>query len=105
MENTNDIISKLNLLADLKADFEVLKAQFEADNALLTENIKNLEEQIKAEVLQSGESVKTDKIMAVWNKGKTTWDSRLLDGYAVAHPEILQARKVGNPTVSFRMTK
>ena len=101
----NDLIEKMNLLADLKSDLSALKAQFDADNALLTENIAHLEEDIKTAVLQAGETVKTEKISAIWNKGKTTWDSRLLDGYAVAHPEILQARKVGNPTVSFKLAK
>ena len=36
---------------------------------------------------------------------KTSWDGKLLEGYAVAHPEILAARKVGKPTVSFRTVK
>ena len=96
---------KVTKLAEKMLRLELLKAQFEADNKALIDEIASDSAEIKAEVLERGETVKTPAMHAIWNKGKTTWDSRLLDGYAVAHPEILQARKVGNPTVSFRLAK
>ncbi len=40
--------------------------------------------------------------MAIWNKGRASWDGKKLEGYAMDHPEILQAQKVGEPTVTFR---
>ncbi len=40
--------------------------------------------------------------MAVWSKGRETWDTKSLDGYALAHPEIASLRKVGDPSVSIR---
>ena len=100
-----DLNEKLNVLAEKKADLAALKAQFEADNKDLTDTIKDLEDEITEAVLAKGETVKTDLISAIWVKGKTTWDGKLLEGYAVAHPEILAAQKVGKPTVSFRLMK
>ena len=100
-----NIDDKLEMLAGLKTAYAEAKADFEAKTAETKEMIDELETEITAAVLEKGETVKTDHISAIWNKGKTTWDGKLLEGYALAHPDINAARKVGNPTVSFRLTK
>ena len=102
---TENIMEKMAELALCKRSLEAEKEAFERNHAPLTERIKALEEEIKAAVLTIGETIKTDEISAIWNKGKTTWDGRLLEGYAVAHPEILKAQKVGQPTVSFKLIR
>lgn len=96
---------KLEMLAGLKLGLEARTAAFEAEIASTTDAIKSLETEVKAEVLALGQTVKTDHISAIWNKGKTTWDGKLLEGYAVAHHEILAAKKTGQPTVSFKLAK
>ena len=96
---------KLDLLAELKIDFELIKAEFEARNADLMDHIKDLEAEIRDAVLSSGETVRGQKMAAVWSKGRESWDGKILTGYAVAHPETLAAKKVGEPTVSFRQLK
>ena len=58
-----------------------------------------------AGVFTIGATVKANGLMAVYNKGRVSWDSKLLDGYAVAHPEILAARKEGDPSVTIRTVK
>ena len=85
--------------------YDSLKSKFEQENAELIESIKEIEEDIKAYVLKKGETVKSDTVTAVWNKGKTTWDGKLLEGYSIAHPDILAAKKVGNPTVSIQIKR
>ena len=100
-----NIEEKLEMLAGLKTAYAEAKAKFEANTAEAMEMIKSLEEEITAAVLEKGETVKTERISAIWNKGKTTWDGKLLEGYALAHPDINAARKVGSPTVSFRLIK
>ena len=99
------VLEKLNLLADMKLMYTEKENAFKADTADLSTSIKELEEEIKKEVLSRGETIKAEHISAIWNKGKETWDGKLLAGYALAHPDILAARKVGEPTVSFRMAK
>ena len=96
---------KMNLLADSRRRYDELKKQFDNENADLSDAIKSLEEQIKVEVISIGKTVKTDLITAVYSKGKISWDSSLLVGYSMAHPEILKAQKIGKPTVSFRIEK
>lgn len=100
-----DLDTKLEILAGLKQAYAEAKADFEKQTAESKMLIDDLESEISAAILDMGESVKTEHISAIWNKGKTTWDGRLLEGYAIAHPDILAARKVGEPTVSFRLTK
>ena len=100
-----ELTEKINKLADLRADLDAKKAAFEAENAAISDEIKELETEIKTEVLTIGETVKTDRMVVTYNKGRVSWDGKLLEGYAVAHPEVLAARKVGEPTVSFRAVK
>jgi len=95
----------MELLAMLMRTLEDEKHIFETRNKKLTDQIKNLQDKVKAEVLERGETVKGDQITVIWNKGKATWDGKLLEGYAVAHPEILAAKKTGSPTVSFKLNR
>jgi hypothetical protein len=61
-----------------------------------------LESEVRLAVLAHGETVKGDKYKAVFSKGRVTWDTKGLDGFAVAHPEIETLKRVGNPSVSIR---
>jgi hypothetical protein len=64
--------------------------------------IAELQEHIKAATLQQGETAKSDRFLAVYNGGRVSWDTKGLDGYAVAHPEILVFRSVGAPSITLR---
>ena len=95
--STQEVI-EASLPAAVKADLATYKEQ----RVLAVAQLAALEEDIKDAVLALGESVKSDRMQAVWNKARETWDSKKLDGYAAAHPEILAFKKVGEPSVSFR---
>lgn len=69
------------------------------------QEIGELEEGIRTAVLAQEASVKASTLHAVFAKGRTTWDNKALDGYSVAHPEILNFQKIGQPTVSIRSAK
>ncbi len=98
-----ELMKKLEKLAILRTEFESLKGKFDTDTFDLQDRIKLLETEIKEEVLGLKQSLRGKGIDVVYNKGRESWDGKILTGYAVAHPEILAARKVGNPTVSFRL--
>ena len=93
---------KINEYSELKKGYEALLKEFEAQHETLLNEIARLEGEIKNEVLEAGETVRGESMMAVWNTGKTTWDGKQLKLFAVKYPEIAVASKVGNPTVSFR---
>lgn len=82
-------------VADIEAE---IKPQFDVMNA----KIEALTEQIKKAVIANGASVKGRELHAVYNKGRVSWDAKLLEGLALAVPEVLKARSVGEPSVSFR---
>lgn len=117
----NEIRTKLNQLRELDAHLDVIRmGKKEAINKILTDKIKaqlteidiefdeisdaiketvdTLASDIKELVLASGEGYKGDGYSASFVKGRVSWDTKALNGYAAAHPEIEQFRKIGNPS-------
>lgn len=90
------------LLAPVQAQLDTLKLHYEQEIALFSTAAAEQEAAIKAAVLTQGQSVRGARLLAVFNKGRTSWDTKRLDGYAVAHPEIAAFRSVNAPTVTIR---
>jgi hypothetical protein len=120
-----DTISKLNLISVYRIELESLNSDqqklidsvmtdeikkqladietsFSDKKANVTEQISELEAEVRQEVLVAKKTFTGDKLMAVWNKGRISWDAKGLDGFAVAHPEIKAFRKEGDPSVTMR---
>lgn len=66
----------------------------------LAGTIERQEERLKSWVLLHGATVKSGRLTAVYRPGRVTWDTKALDGYAAAHPELLPFRKTGQPSAS-----
>lgn len=94
---------------EIAAPFDVQIAELvsERDNATsdLDVEIDEVKDSLKAHVLDLKESVKGFFQHAVYSKGRTIWDSEMLEGYAIEHPKVLAMRKVGRPSVSIRKVK
>ena len=126
--NENEIRTKLDQLADLRAASDAIAlqkqalietvltpeikakladidAEFAEKSAAVVEKAAALEAEVRQAVLEYCASVKGTFLQCVWAKGKTTWDTKTLDGYALAHPEINVLRKVGEPTVRLQGVK
>lgn len=84
-----------HVLLDIETEY---KQKLEAANS----NMSELETLIKAAVLEQGTSAKTQRVSAVLTKGRTSWNTKALEGYAVKVPEILAFRTEGKPSVSIR---
>ena len=91
--------------AEIKARMAEIEAEFVGKTEAVNENIAALEAEIKQAVLAHGASVKGSFFHAVFAKGRVSWDTKSLDGYATAHPELLSFRKEGEPSVSLRVAK
>jgi len=100
----SDRRNKLNALLDLKVAARVQSIEDEHNKAIetLAAQATQIEAEIKQSVLARGQSVKGSVLHAIWMKGRVTWDGSGLDGFAVAHPEMGQFRRVGDPSVSIR---
>ena len=91
--------------AEIKARIASLEAECAGKTETANERIAALEATIKQAIIAHGASVKSATLHAVFAKGRISWDAKSLDGYAIAHPELLAFRKEGEPTVSIRSAK
>ncbi len=90
------------LTPEIKQQLADIEAEFGEQVETLQTRMSALADEIKAEVAQFGRTIKGNHHQFVWSKPRVSWDTKALDGYATAHPEILQFRKEGNPSVSVR---
>ena len=87
---------------EIKAKIAEVEAEYSGKSEAVTEKIAALESEVKELVKENGASVKGQFIHAVFTKGRVTWDSKQLDGLMIAVPQLAQARKEGEPSVSLR---
>ncbi len=79
-----------------------IDAEYAPKMETVNKQIADLEAQIKTAVLESGATAKGGALQAVFTKGRVTWDSKQLEGLMIAVPQLSQARKEGQPSVSIR---
>jgi hypothetical protein len=87
---------------EVKQALDKIDAEFNDKQMTLGKEIDELTKEIKYDVVNLGATVKGTLLMAVYNKGRISWDSKGLAGYAVAHPEISAFRTDGDPSVTIR---
>jgi hypothetical protein len=93
------------LTPEIKARLEEVEVEFAGRIQAVEENITTLEAEIKMDVARHGASVKGTFLRAVWNRGRVSWDTKAMDGYALEHPEILSYRKQGEPYISITQVR
>lgn len=96
-----ELKEKMNECGQLMHGIECAMADFEHMHKGINERIGELRDEIKEEILKRCSTQKSQCLEVRYAKGKTTWNGSLLEGLALAHPEINAAKKVGKPTVSF----
>jgi uncharacterized protein YqeY len=96
---TPEVRQALDEIKKAEAD---INAEFAIKSEAVDANIEKLTSEIKNEVLANGATVKGDHMMAVFAKGRVSWDTKALDGVVALHPELAQFRKEGEPSVSIR---
>jgi hypothetical protein len=84
-----------------------IDGEYDAEYEEIADAIKAAEEQVKAAVVQAGETIKGQRYQAVYGKGRVSWDGTRLEEYFRANdPDALgRMRKVGKPSVSIRAVK
>src|SRR5574343_456953 len=85
------------LTPEIKAQLADIDAEFKLQSLAVDENIDALTGEVKAEIIKTGATAKGAHLQAVFTKGRVSWDTKALDGYAAAHPEVAQFRKEGEP--------
>lgn len=93
------------IMARVQDDLDALTTEYQPMMDAAQADVTYMEQKLKAEVIASGEGVKGEWYHAIYIKGRESWDSKRLDGFAAAHPEVLAFKKIGEPTVSIRLSK
>jgi len=96
---------RAKILGQVQDELDFLDVEFASPLAMAAEVIEKWTGEIKDDILQRGASVKGSRLQAVFVKGRVTWQTDNLDGFATAYPELLQFRKVGQPSVTIRNIK
>jgi len=89
-------------LAPLQDKLREIDALYAPGSNARNEEMTDVRKQITDAVRLLEVSVKSERMIAVWSKGRTSWDDRALQGYATAHPELLSFRKQGAPSVTIK---
>ena len=88
--------------AETKAKLNDIEAEFSGRTESVNANIEEMKADIKNDAVKFGKTVKGDFMQAVFVSGRTSWDSKGLAVYAVAHPEVERFKTVGDPSVSIK---
>ena len=92
------------ILQQIQAELDAIDAEYKPVLEHAQENIAALENEIKTDVLLYGESVSGGMYRASYTQGRVSWDHEGMAKYAELHPDVLQYRRQGQPTVSLRVT-
>jgi hypothetical protein len=84
---------------EIRARIEEVEAEFKGKRETVDEKITELETEIKEEVIRNGATARGTFLRMVYHPGRVTWDTKSLDAYARARPEVLEFRKQGEPYV------
>ena len=103
--NADRRAKEAEILAAVKPELDALAAEYVPLVQVANERAEGLESAIKAAVVNAGHTIRGERYMAVYAKGHTSWDTKKLQGLALAHPEISACATVGKPIVSLRDVK
>ena len=89
---------------EIKEQIKDIEAEFAPDIDHFDEVIAGLEVEIKEMVVLHGESVKGEHMMVSFNKGRSSWDGKKLEGFFAGHPEYDESefRTFGQPYGSIK---
>lgn len=98
-ERDNQIAQRLP--QDVRAWLNNLERTTSQGIELLETRIQALTAEVREEVVRFGESAKGQSgLIATYQPGRVTWDTKALDQYAESHPEIAAFKRVGEPFVT-----
>ena len=90
------------LTPEIKAKIADIETEFAGKAEAAERNSASLTAEIKEAVIPVGETVRGDFLMAVWNKGRTSWDTAQLNKAIKLIPALAEYKKEGSPSVSIR---
>ena len=102
-----DALIDAQLTEDQRVKIREIKDEFQTQLEATQAHIELIETSIRAKVSESGESVKTQNLHAIWSKPSISWDTEGLLAMA-KNPEFAwleQFKKESAPRVQIRISK
>lgn len=90
------------LTPEIKARLAEIDEEFEPQETIGAELERSITDEIKAKVIETGATVKSKHLQAVYRHGSITWDTKFLEGLSAVIPDVNRARREGAPSVSIR---
>jgi len=90
---------------EVRAELAAIEFEYAAKVDHANERIKWLTNEAKDAALRVGYTVKSERVQAVYAKGRITWDAKALDGYLIHQPALAAFRSEGEPSISIRWNK
>jgi hypothetical protein len=93
---------RLEILKKVQSELDALELEYGPIIDSVQENISDLENEIRTDVLLHGETVSGGTYRAIYTRGRISWDNQGMEKFAERHPEVLQFRRQGAPVVTLR---
>jgi len=90
---------------EIQEQLDALDAEFAPYEKAITDEQAFYAAGLKKAVLEAKTTIKGTTHMVVFTKGREAWNTDMLEGMAAALPQIMQAYKVGSPSISIRVIK
>jgi len=97
--------ARQTVLKTVEQDLADIAAEFEPSMQSAAALVAALEPGLRDMAIKVGETIKNERVSIIPVAGRVTWDTKALDGYAVANPAVERFRKVGEPTTQIRWAK
>jgi uncharacterized protein YifE (UPF0438 family) len=94
---------RAEILQRVQDDLDALEVAFATRVEPLRQASERAEQAARAAVLAYGASFRYGRVQAVYARGRITWDTKGLTQYLESHPEVARYRRIGQPSVSFRL--
>ena len=103
-QNAADAIMAEPWASGVANEYAKLQLRITEETTVLSASIADVETEVRMAMFELGSpaTVKGEHLMAVFTRGRVTWDGKVLEGYVIAHPELAAARRVGQPGVAIR---
>jgi len=105
IESKKQAVIDTILTPEIKQQLADVDAEFAPTIDKLNLDLSIKESELKGAVVQEGQTVKGTTHMAVFSKGRVSWDTKMLDGLSLVIPQLANAKTVGSPSVSIRLVK
>ena len=94
---------KINeVMREIQPKIKEIDEDFADTENSLRSDVETLEKEIREATISSAVSVKGKFLHSVYNKGRITWDTKGLEGFAKAYPEVKDFKKEGAPFITIR---